>query len=343
MTHGDRTGSHGRVGGRGGASRSRGALLLEVVVALTVLVTAMGFLGAELIGGLEMTRASEDQFRASLIADRVLAQVELEPNMQQRIAESPNELTGEVGKDYPGYFWRITTEPVDTEHLDINVVSIEILQQRDAKQEHNIDGAAVVRRLALLKADPPRIDLVKEAGLTEEQAEQLRQAIPIPGFDPTSLNLQQLLNLDPATLAQILPMLQPLLAQLGSGGLQGLMDQLGQSGLDANALGALANLPAQDLANTIRQAVGAAGQPGAANPSAPGATPLPNRPSPANKPPAPPPPPAPPQPNPNTPTPPPGPIQIGKGSGPNGEYTLEDLIRLRDAYEAQQAQQGGGP
>ncbi len=337
------------------------ALLLEVVVALAVLVTAIGLLSAQLAGGLHMTSWAEEQLRASLLADRILALVQLDPQMQRRMDEA-EDLEDEFGKDYPGYFWRVHHQPLERESEDeLRLITIQVLYQPDPDRPENIEGAIPVRELALIKAKPATVDLVEEAGLDEQAAELLRQAVPIPDFDPRAVDLHQLVALlDLDTIMELMPLLAPLLEQLAAGGMP-----VNLTGLAGDQLGEGAPLggPAgQDLGEAIRQAAGAAGAgPQSPIPGAGAAPPRRGGPTaggmsrpprgggrtqppgggagPSVRPPhgqgrrggdqgQPPPPPA------------GGGIQIGGGSGPNGEYTLEDLMRLRDEYERQQ---GAGP
>ena len=311
-----------------------------VGAALAGLVTAMGLLAAQLAGGLNMTTYSEEQLRAALLADRIVNLVQLDPQMQQQLGDQ-EVVEDRFGDDQPGYFWRVTTEPVDREHPDdLKLITIEVLYQADPQRQDNIGGlsdAKMVRKLALLKAKPGSLDLVEQAGMTEEQAEQLRQVVPIAGFDPRAVDLHQLIAmLDSDTIAQLLPMLMPLLQQIAAGGvpaeLAGLADQLGGS----QATGLPGGSTPEDLANAIQNAAGGRGQqPGGKKPPAGPARP----PAMAGQTPA----------TPAAPATPPAQqptdggihIEIGKGSGPNGEYTIEDLIRLRDEYE-RQTQQGGG-
>jgi hypothetical protein len=333
------------------AAARRGALLLEVVIALAVLVAAMGLLGAQLAGGLEMVKYADTELRGSLLADRILALVQADPNMQKRMAEY-EELEDKFGDDYPGYFYYIKTEPVDRETQDLKVVTIRVLHQPNAEHPDSIDGAVVVRQLGLLRADPPKVDLIEQAGLSEDLAEQLRQLVPIAGFDPHAVDLHQLVAmLDEGTLQQLLPMLMPLLQQLQNGGLPPEWASLAGSVLGGGIPGGVVpggsppsgGLPpgtsAQDLADAIRQMAGNAGQqppPGAGLPPRP---PMPGV-NPGLGGPQPPPPPAG---GGATPPPPPrrngGPPPPGRGSGANGEYTIEDLMRMRDAWEQQK---GGG-
>jgi hypothetical protein len=324
----------------------RAALLLEVVVALAVLVAAIGLLGAQLAGGLDMTLHAEEELRATLLADRIVALVQMDPELQRRMAES-EDLEDEFGKELPGYYWRLHIEPVDREHPDeLKLVVIEVLYQSDPQLQEStagISSATVLRRLALFKGKAGTLNLVEQAGLTDEQAEELRQSIPIPGFDPTSVDLQQLMSMFTTDeIMQLLPMLGPLLQQIAGGNvstdLAGLAGQFGEQ----LATGSLQGMSTEDLAGAIRQAVqsgtptGGMRSPAPAPPRSPAgapASPTGGRTPPRN--------PAPTGGNRGT-TPPGGQsggMNIGPGSGPGGEYTLEDLMRLRDAYERSQ---GGG-
>lgn len=324
----------------------RSAVLLEVVIALTVLVAAMGLLGAQLAGGLEMTAFSEEQLRATLLAEHLVALVRLDPRLAALMKENETleyACTDDTPLGYalaplPGTFWRIVHEPVNREDQEtLRRVVIEILRQPNPDRLDSSDGAEVVRQLVMFKAAPPKVDFVGEGGMTEAQAEILRGLVPIPGFDPRAVDFQQLMTmLDEDTLAQLMPYLDGALGMLGGGGVpaawaQGA-NQFGEPGVGGRGgVGTGpggADLDANALADMIRQAVEAAG--GMSPP--PGPPPGSFRPG-GRRPPAPPP-----NEGEPSPGPPPG-FDVGQGSGPNGEYTIEDLMRLRDAYERQQ---GGG-
>lgn len=330
-------------------ARRPAALLLEVVIALTVLVAAMGLLGAQLVGGLELTHFAEDQFRASLIADQVLNVLQLDPTFQEMIdAEEELEWREEYRKLLPlppEFTWRVLREPVYRDEEDgLQRVLIQVLRTKPDQTEPEI-----VRQIGYLKAPRATVDLAADAGLSEDMLEQIQQMIPIPDFDPHNVDLQQLVSmLDPEMLALIMPMIQPYLQQLGINpdDVGGMLEDLA-GGQIPDQLGG------NDLADQIRDAINqqTGGQPPGLQPPAGGRRP-------ARSPPmagpggnqggrgpgnggrgpgnpggnrggrAPTAPPAGGGPNP--------PIDIGRGSGPNGEYTIEDLMRLRDAYEAQQ-------
>ncbi len=229
------------------------ALLLEVVIALAVMTAALGLLGAQLVGGLDLTEAVAAQLNAALLADRALALVQLDRTIQERLREAGDveaTLEGPFGSEYPGYFWRVHVRAAERDTPELAVVTVEVLHQPDADRADSPDGAKVLRRLAFLRAPPARLDLVGEAGLDEGLVEQLRQVVQIPDFDPRAVDLQQLAALDPETLMQLLPQLTALLGMVGPlaggdfGGLGApvgqlppeLQEQLGERGDDTGGL-----------------------------------------------------------------------------------------------------------
>jgi hypothetical protein len=197
----------------------RAALLLEVVVALTIMVAAMGMLGAQLVSGMRMTGEAEQLTRAAQLADRMLAVIELDPNTVQRFFEQ-REIDGNFESDtypqYRGWFWRAMVEELP-DNQELGRVTIEILHQRGFENAEDIEEARVVRTLHLLKANPGRINLAEDFGVPEEQLDLLSQMIPIPGVDPTALDPQALVSLDPEMLLELLPIILPLLQQFSGG------------------------------------------------------------------------------------------------------------------------------
>ena len=202
----------------------RAVLLLEVIIALTIMVAAMAFVGAQMIGGLRMVAYADQQARAGELADRMLAILEFDQEATQRLM---NELTdeGDFGEQYPEYMWRVVVEPL-TDVEGLSQVTIEILYQNNPEFYGEIDDAAVVHRLHMLKANPGRIDLAADFGIDQERIEQITDLIPIPGFDPTQLDPQALVSLDPlelmAMLPQLMPLIQELLGAAGGGGPSGV-------------------------------------------------------------------------------------------------------------------------
>lgn len=195
------------------ANTKQGALLLEVVVSLAIMVAALGLIGAQLNGGLKMTAQAETATRAAELSDRMLALLELDQQMSQRIFQERRS-DGDFGTEFPGYLWRANVEKTDVDGLGL--VTLEILHQSDTERPTDLDGAKVVRSLHLLKADPGRIDLGKDFGVPEEALAAVGpQMSMIPGLDPTQFDPQALAALPPQELFAVLAQLLPILQQAG--------------------------------------------------------------------------------------------------------------------------------
>src|SRR5262249_3392707 len=168
----------------------RGALLLEVLVALTILVVALAVLGGQLSSGIQMTGQAEKQVRASQLADRIMSLVQLDPTIIEQVFTS-GQTDGDFGDQYPGWFWRVSLEATDVPGL--GAVTVQVLNQEDQQDKQkkgDISTARVVKQLHMLKADPGRVNLETDFGVDQEQIQQFASAVPIPGFDPTAINVQ---------------------------------------------------------------------------------------------------------------------------------------------------------
>lgn len=195
------------------AARRRAALLLEVIVSLAIMVAALGLIGAQLHSGLKMTAQAETATRAAELSDRLLALLELDPQLAQRIFQE-RKIDGDFGTEFPGYHWRANVDKTDVDGLGL--VTLEILFQGDPERPTDIDGARVVRHLHLLKADPGRIDLGRDFGVPEEALAVMGpQMSMIPGLDPAQFDPQALAALPPEQLFAVLAQLLPILQQAG--------------------------------------------------------------------------------------------------------------------------------
>lgn len=185
-----------------------------MLVALTILVFALGLLGAQLVGGVRLTAEADLQTRVVQLSDRLLALLELDQQTAERFF-ADRQVEGDFGEAHPGWFWRAAVEPTDVEGL--GRVTVEILHQPDPRRQGDIREAVRVRRLHLLKADPGRIDLARDFGVDEQKLEELTATVPIPGLDPHALDPQRLVSLEPALLLELLPQLLPLIQQFAPG------------------------------------------------------------------------------------------------------------------------------
>jgi hypothetical protein len=247
----------------------RGALLLEVVVALVIMVATLAVLGAQLRSGLLMMYSAEEQNRGIALVDRLLALMELDLDLQQRLFEDAQR-EGDFGEQYPGYFWRLSLAPLEQTEFDEDApveqtldadftglfrLDIEILFDRPDFEDElgSIDEARSLYTAHLIRAAPPRIDMTEDFGIPGDQLEQL-QAV-LPDFDPEQFNpqvlitqLSEMIENDPTAIMALLPMIEQLMAQFGGSlpegqgnpGLDALRDLLGQSGGDlGGALGGM--------------------------------------------------------------------------------------------------------
>ncbi len=299
-------------------TRSRAALLLEVVVSFAVMTGALGLLAAQLASGIDVAIYAEEQLRAMQLADQILYRFELDLELQQEIVEA-EQVEEEFGDAYPGWFWRVTIEDLERDEEELKLVTIQVLYQRDKDSPERIDGADAMRTLALVWTEQARLNLIEDGGLSEEQVELLRQTIPIPDFDPTAVNIHQLVGLDPDMMLQLLPMLTALLGQ--SSGVTDALGQLGEDGLPSgwDQLSSDQQAQLQQLLDLRDQLSGEGGgeEDGGQGSGGNGRS---------------------------------GDVsskddtdddgemtlEPGGGSGPDGQYTLEDLMRLRDQYRRSQ-------
>jgi hypothetical protein len=213
-----------------------GALLLEVVVAMAIMVVTLALMGAQLRNGLEMTYGADDRTHGAFLADRLLATIELDLEQQRAIFED-QQREGDFGPRFPGYYWELIIEPLDEDEVGVPLVdeetgaetlvaqmTIDIYYQRplDGLYEEfggsRPDEARLLHSVHMVRASPPQIDLAEDFGMTEEQITGVTELIP--EIDPQNFNPQELLQMiaaDPESFLGVLgsDQLGPLLQQLG--------------------------------------------------------------------------------------------------------------------------------
>lgn len=181
-----------------------------------------------------MTSDSDQRTRAAALADRLLALVELDSEMQELILIE-EQTDGDFGDAYPGWFWEITFEPTEVEGLGL--VRVDVLYQENPEQRDSVEGATLIRRVVLLKAAPGRVDLVEDFGMNAEKIEELELLLPIGDFDPENLDIQALVAFateNPEVMMELLPAIMPLLQQFaGRAGGEAGQGPLGPGGLAA--------------------------------------------------------------------------------------------------------------
>lgn len=202
------------------AAAARGALLLEVVVALVIMTAAMGILGAQLVAGMKLVTDADQRARTAELADRAMALLELDLQYAEQLAND-QKLDGDFGDQYPGYFWHVHIDPLDVPGLGL--ITLQVLQQRDPDKIESSDGATIVRELHYLKAAPQKIDLASDFGFNEDQITTITQNVPLPAIAGGELDVPALikqLTEDPTTMMQMLPALMQAFSGMinGAGG-----------------------------------------------------------------------------------------------------------------------------
>lgn len=229
------------------SSARRGALLLEIVVAMTIMIAAMAIVGGQLVGGLQWVAFSDHQTRAGELADRIMALLELDKATQERLFLD-RDATGDFGDQYPEFMWRAYVEPTDTEGL--GSVTVQVLYQPDEKKRGDATTATIAREVHLLKADPGRIDFVEDFGMEEEQVNLMSGLMGSVGIDPLQFNPQDLVSLPPETLMQLVMQLMPLIQQAMGGQMPGMGGGM-PVGLDVNNPDAMREFIERQIRGTL--------------------------------------------------------------------------------------------
>lgn len=220
---------------RGGGRRvaRRGAMLLEVVISLGILMVAMSVIGLAFNNGRQRVEFAERMIRAMLMTEKLVA--EMDTDLLDLEDQEQSGWFG--GESIPGMSWRVEINPSDRIQ-GLLEVDISIYMG-------DPDGSADERQLLLFtrveRIEPRGIDFEKDFGLDEDQIAQLTDIIPggAQVFDPTNFDPRSLAQLDLDTLVDLLP---TLLQAFGINLAQGQIDQLiqgAQSGELQNAAGAL--------------------------------------------------------------------------------------------------------
>lgn len=155
-----------------------GAILLEVVLALGLLIFGMAVIGAQVRSALAAARECDMGMRAAMLTDTVLA--ELDANVI-RPDLNDDEITGDFGVRAPGFTWRIEIEPCDTPNLFMATIDIGFSADQVADQiaspTYEIDfddpDVKIVRTAYRLYPTPPDVNMERDYGLTPEDLDLL--------------------------------------------------------------------------------------------------------------------------------------------------------------------------
>lgn len=193
---------------RGARTTRPGVVLLEVVLAVSLLLLAMALVGMAFRNGNEHVHRAERISRSMLLADRLLGELDIGvlsvpvPQEGTPVQETTGTFGGEAAE---GISWRIagTSNP---DMPDVIALEVEVFEGAPDAQP---DERKTIVLTHMFKALPKPINMQEDFGLTEEQTEQIKQAIPggEQVFNPSSFNPQQIAKLDMDMLTQLLPVL----------------------------------------------------------------------------------------------------------------------------------------
>jgi len=188
----------------------RAVALLEVVIALGVLAVGMTLIGAQLGGGFEAARLSQERVQAMMLAESILAEIDM------GVLELEDESAGDFGLEHPGYAWQVGVESSVIEGLSVVTVSI-WSGPIGEEGEPSLEDYTQLYACRTLRAEPTAVDLAEVVG--EEQTDQIEMELPAELTDYLSglgidLDLRELdvsaiiRQLDMDTLLEMLPLLQ---------------------------------------------------------------------------------------------------------------------------------------
>ncbi len=185
--------------------RRRGALLLEVILALTILFMGMSLIGIQLQTSIKIGYDNERRTQALLLAEAKLAQLDSGAINLEREMGADGVMEGDFGKSFPGYFFRFTMEEHD-DLEDVFEVSTEILYgaPEEDLEPGDIEDAVAVLVLYSFRATPPTLNLQRDFGVSDEQIEELAASLP-PDLDPLDLSPAAFAEMDLATLMELMP------------------------------------------------------------------------------------------------------------------------------------------
>lgn len=155
-----------------------GAVLLEVVISLGLLVFGMAMVGLQVRAGLDAARATDLGTRALMLTDTLLAELDCGAIIPDTTDE---EVDGDFGIKAPGYTWRIKIEQADVENLYMLTMELgfnqghvdEQIDDPDLEIDIEDDGTTIVRTVYRLYPKPADINMERDYGLASEDLEKL--------------------------------------------------------------------------------------------------------------------------------------------------------------------------
>jgi len=225
----------------------RGVLLLEVVIALSILLIAIAVCGSAINNSLLSVKRGEELTRAMMLSEEMLARLDTGEITYDQEQSGNFEDRGQRDLRY-----ELTITPVEQDP-ELLRVEISILENDPTANDGQTRPVLVTRAL---RPKPKPINMKNDFGMTDEQLKMLTDAIPGGSqvIDPENFDPASLAKMDMNTLVQLLPLIMQAmqsgqmnpqmmgdLSQLGQGGQGGLpsgmLPGMGQLGGGAGGAG----------------------------------------------------------------------------------------------------------
>jgi general secretion pathway protein I len=118
---------------------SRGMTLIEVLIALGIIATALVLIASSWGGALKRVKKTQEAFEISQALEKKMVEL-LNEYRSQPLAAVPEEREGDFGEDYPQFSWRLETKKLKLG----NLVDLLMAQQQEGTGQTLMD---VVRQL----------------------------------------------------------------------------------------------------------------------------------------------------------------------------------------------------
>jgi type II secretory pathway pseudopilin PulG len=178
------------------AGARRGAILLELMLSLALLILGLTVIGTQFTGGLETARRSEIRLRCAQLAELKLAELDAQMFNAAEAAQ------GEFGPAYPGFKWELVSQP-NTAIPDLptnqQIFNVTLTVTYEA------GGTVHTFAVDTIRGGPITFDLAEELGMEKEQLDALASTVPLPSLQTGSLNMAELKDMNPLVLMQMLP------------------------------------------------------------------------------------------------------------------------------------------
>lgn len=225
-------------------------MLLEVVLAISILLIGIAVCGLALNNNLQDVKKGESLTRAMLLTEELLTRVDA-----GQVQMDQTEQSGEFGDPAtrsptdPIFGYTLSIIPVEQEPEVLRIEAT--IVERDPTQPDQPAKQLLVTKT--LRAKPRPLNLKEDFGMSDDQLKMLTESVPggAQVLDPENFDPRSLAQLDMDSLSELLPMI---MQAMSSGAL---------SGLDPSQLGGAAGGLPPGMLSQLQQAAAANGQAGA--------------------------------------------------------------------------------